>query len=526
METFEAAQELVNSDTAASETAAASRDGMVVKSDAVGGLTTSPSLPRKRRVAVDQAGEANRAKRSYKRSYFVNALKAYDILALLAAGYAAHYLRFGFQGEILPSEQLFIYLSTIVTVLSLHMAGSYRSKPLMSINNQFSKMFAGCTGAVLTVLFFAFMSGMLKQYSRIWIGATIMTAGVLLLFNRVFVIRRCQRAIERRELVETIVIVGANDGAVRMIETITASRNSGISIVGVFDDRILRPIPHSLLPRYLGTTDALLNHIRANRIDRVVVTLPWVASDRVDSLLKKFRTVPVRIDLVPNDVIWKFSSIAMERLGGVPIVTIANGRIDEQNGLWKRVEDIVVSSTMLLLLSPVLLMIALLIKLDSPGPVFFKQKRHGFNNEEFDVYKFRSMRVETVKPDHVVQATANDTRVTRFGKFIRRSSLDELPQLLNVFRGEMSIVGPRPHAVQHNNQYSTMISEYLARHNVKPGITGWAQVNGLRGETDTPDKMRRRVESDLYYIEHWSLLLDMKIIVMTALTVWFQATAY
>ncbi|MES2831800.1 MAG: undecaprenyl-phosphate glucose phosphotransferase [Pseudomonadota bacterium] len=464
--------------------------------------------------------------RRYKRSYFVKTLKVYDVLALLVAGYTGFYLRFGIDAHISPSEQLFIYLSTIITIVSLNMAGSYSSKPLMSMSNQFSKMFTGCTGAVLTILVCGFMSGMLKEYSRIWIGATFLLAGALLLANRVAVIHWSQRAIARGQLMESIVIVGANARAERMINTILETKNSGINIVGVFDDRIARPILRSLLPRYMGTTDTLLAHIRARRIDRVVVALPWITSDRVDTLLKKFRTVPVRIDLVPNDAVWKFSSIEMERLGGVPIVTFANGRVDDQHGFFKRLEDIVISTLLLLLTSPVLLFVALMVKLDSPGPVFFKQKRHGFNNEEFEVYKFRSMRVDTGSAGNVVQATANDTRVTRFGKFIRRSSLDELPQLFNVLRGEMSIVGPRPHAVQHNDEYANRISEYLARHNVKPGITGWAQVNGLRGETDTPDKMRRRVEFDLYYIEHWSLLLDMKIILMTALTVWFQTTAY
>ena len=499
--------------------------GMMNSSDDVTNAATKPGAPGCHNAALVRKGD-RRGRRRYKRAHFINALKIYDVLALLLAGFAGHFLRFGLKADLSTSEQLFIYFSTIVTVVALHLVGSYRSKPLLSMANQFSKMTTGCSGAVMTILVFGFMSGSLKDYSRIWIGSTFLLAGVLLLANRIAIIRMSQAAIARGQLEEAIVIVGANVRAERMVESIQALRGTGIRIVGVFDDRISRPLPKSLESLYMGTTDALLAHIRANRIDRVVVALPWVASDRVDSLLKKFRTVPVRVDLVPNDVVWKYSSLEMERLGGVPIVTIANGRVDDQSGIFKRLEDIVISVAMLLVASPVLLLVALLVKLDSPGPVFFKQKRHGFNNEEFEVFKFRSMTVAASASAKVMQATANDARVTRFGKFIRRSSLDELPQLLNVLRGEMSIVGPRPHAVQHNNEYATVISEYLARHNVKPGITGWAQINGLRGETDTPDKMRRRVESDLYYIEHWSLLLDMKIIVMTALTVWFQATAY
>ena len=173
-----------------------------------------------------------------------------------------------------------------------------------------------------------------------------------------------------------------------------------------------------------------------------------------------------------------------------------------------------------------LLLIAAAIKLDSKGPVIFKQRRHGFNNDVFEVYKFRSMKVADSTSSEVKQATRNDFRVTGVGKFLRRTSLDELPQLFNVLRGNMSVVGPRPHAVQHNIEFSSIISDYFARHNVKPGITGWAQVNGLRGETNTVDKMHRRVEYDLHYIENWSLSLDLKIILKTAIAVWFDGNAY
>jgi Undecaprenyl-phosphate glucose phosphotransferase len=238
------------------------------------------------------------------------------------------------------------------------------------------------------------------------------------------------------------------------------------------------------------------------------------------------RTVPVRIDLVPNNVVWQFPAMNMERLGGVPVVTIANSRVDEQMGIVKRLEDLVISTLLLIGASPIFLLIALLTKLDSKGPVIFKQRRHGFNNQIFEVYKFRSMTVAACADVNVEQVRRNDSRVTRFGKFLRSSSLDELPQLFNVLLGQMSIVGPRPHAVQHNREYGAIISEYYARHNVKPGITGWAQVNGLRGETDTVEKMHRRVEYDLHYIEHWSLLLDLKIILKTVFVVWFHHNAY
>jgi Undecaprenyl-phosphate glucose phosphotransferase len=387
-------------------------------------------------------------------------------------------------------------------------------------------MFVGGTSALFLILVCGFLSGTLRDYSRIWLVLTAAIATISLVVNRIAITRMVQRALQTKQLMESIVIVGANEHAEKLIESILGTPNSGINILGVFDDRVRRPLPPSLRSRLLGSTDSLLTFIRRNRVDRVVVALPWVASERINNLLKKMRTVPVRIDLVPNDMVWQFPVVNLERLGRVPVVTIANGKIDVQSGLVKRAEDLIISTLLLVMAAPIMLLIALAIKLDSKGPVFFKQRRHGFNNQIFEVYKFRSMKMVNSEVKEITQATRYDPRITRVGKFLRRSSLDELPQLLNVLFGHMSVVGPRPHAIQHNIEYGLIISEYYARHNVKPGITGWAQVNGLRGETNTSEKMRLRVEADLHYIEHWSLLMDLKIILMTGITVWFHDAAY
>lgn len=462
----------------------------------------------------------------YKWSVLLNTLRAADLGATLFAGLAGHYLRFEKVFPSAPSEHLFLYLSAIIIVGSLYLADGYRVRTLHSLNSMLGALFIGGTGALLVILLFGYLSGTLVNYSRIWLAATAVIGSTLLIANRIFLSLFVRRAIRAGRLLERIVLVGANDVAEKIISTILHSRQSGVSILGVFEDRVNRPLPSMSGMSVLGSTDDLLTYVRTNRVDRIVVTLPWINSDRINELLKKLRTVPVRLDLVPHDAIWQAPAVDMERLAGVPVLTIANAKVDEQIGVIKRLEDVVISSVLLLLASPVLLMVALAIKLDSKGPVIFKQKRHGFNNEIFDVYKFRSMRMVDSMAVKVVQATKGDPRVTRVGRFLRKSSLDELPQLFNVLLGTMSIVGPRPHAVQHNHQYAGIITEYFARHNVKPGITGWAQVNGLRGETDTDDKMRRRVEFDLHYIEHWSLLLDLKIILMTAVAVWFQETAY
>jgi Undecaprenyl-phosphate glucose phosphotransferase len=444
---------------------------------------------------------------------------------LLLTIFLAYIVRFGSITELSAFDYFFLYLSSLVTLIGLHTSSCYRFASLHTLGKQMNCLFSGCCGALFFILISGFLSGHTEGYSRGWIICSAVITFCLLTMNRIIVRNIIVRAVDTRLLSESIVIVGANEHAEKMIDKLQ-QKASHVNIVGIFDDRTERPGPSSLMTSIVGSTDELISYLRTHRVDRVVVTLPWLATDRINGILKKLRTVPVRIDLVPNDIIWQFSGIEMETLGGVPVLTIANGRVDRQVGVIKRAEDILLSFSLLLLTSPLLLLIACAIKLDSRGPVFFKQRRHGFNNQIFEVYKFRSMSVSEPTTNKVEQATRNDARVTPVGRFLRRSSLDELPQLINVLLGQMSVVGPRPHAVQHNVEYGSIISEYFARHNVRPGITGWAQINGLRGETDTVEKMHRRVDADLYYIENWSLMLDIRIIFLTALTVWFQENAY
>lgn len=486
--------------------------------------SAAASLPG--RVLVGSTKRSVPAKLYQNWQFIVNALRAADFMALFFAGSIAHALRFG-QWTPASSSLMFLYFSGIAMLVALQLAGSYRPKLLVNLGDQLSALFVGGIGALMTVLIGGFITGSSSDYSRAWIVGSLGIAAVFLIGNRMVVSMVARSIVKQGHLRERIVLVGVNDHAEKIISNLTQKKFPDLKLQGVFDDRATR-VSHSLggYP-ILGTIDELLTYVRTNKVDRVVVTLPWTSSLRIQWLLKKLRTVPVRIDLVPHDMIWQFQVPDMERIADIPIITIANRKIDEQSGVVKRMEDVVLSLLLLILTGPIMLLIALAIKLDSPGPVLFRQKRHGFNNEVFDVFKFRSMRVMDDGAGRVVkQATRDDARITRVGRFLRRSSLDELPQLLNVLLGTMSVVGPRPHAVTHNIQYAGLIAEYFARHNVKPGITGWAQVNGLRGETDTEEKMRKRVEYDLHYIEQWSLLFDLKIVLMTAICVWMQENAY
>jgi undecaprenyl-phosphate galactose phosphotransferase/putative colanic acid biosynthesis UDP-glucose lipid carrier transferase len=260
-------------------------------------------------------------------------------------------------------------------------------------------------------------------------------------------------------------------------------------------------------------------------IDYIFLLLKWNRPQLINKLVQMLRALPIPVHLLPDENVEMFLSARAGNIGTTFTVELQRAPLSHAERSFKRAFDVIASSVILVLLSPLMLLTALMIKFDSPGPVLFRQMRNGFNSSVFSIYKFRSMRVQEDGP-RIQQATRNDPRVTRLGLWLRRTSIDELPQLLNVLLGDMSLVGPRPHAVAHNNEYQTVVSNYAFRHHVKPGITGWAQVNGLRGETQTLDLMAKRVEFDLWYINHWSLWLDLRIILKTVLMTARQPTAY
>ena len=257
------------------------------------------------------------------------------------------------------------------------------------------------------------------------------------------------------------------------------------------------------------------------QLDDVLIIEPWSDTETIDRLVEGFMRIPVTIHLGPERIFDRFQDIHIAKAGGIASLQLGRPPLTAGEVMIKRMLDVTLSSFALFLFTPVLLLIGLAIKLDSPGPILFRQRRLGFNQRAFQIVKFRTMTV-TEDGDVVRQATRNDQRITRVGRFLRRWNLDELPQLLNVLAGQMSLVGPRPHAIAHDREFDERIALYARRHNVKPGITGWAQVHGLRGETDTDAKMKARVEHDLYYIDNWSILLDIEILFRTV----FSRKAY
>jgi len=312
----------------------------------------------------------------------------------------------------------------------------------------------------------------------------------------------------------SVVIVGAGPLAAKVACALHTRVDVCTRVGGFFDDRSDERIDVALQPQRLGPLSEVAGYVQTHGIAEVYITLPLSSQPRIVALLESLQGTTTSIYLVPD--VFGISVIQgrLQDVSGIPVVGICDTPFSGVNDVVKRTSDLVIASFALLLLAPLMAALAAGVKLSSPGPVIFRQRRNGLGGEEIVVYKFRSMRV---MDDGAVirQATADDPRITRFGRFLRRTSLDELPQLINVIQGRMSIVGPRPHAVAHNEQYARLIKAYMVRHKVRPGITGWAQVNGLRGETSTVDKMQARVEFDLEYLRNWSLALDIQIIART-----------
>jgi putative colanic acid biosysnthesis UDP-glucose lipid carrier transferase len=323
----------------------------------------------------------------------------------------------------------------------------------------------------------------------------------------------------------TAVIVGGNDIGSMLARQFVDNQYLGVRLLGFFDDRSRARLANLGDTAVLGNLSQLSTYVKQHHVEHIYLALPMATQPRILNLLEELKDTTASIFFVPDIFVTDLIQGRMDNINGMPVVAVCETPFTGFNGMLKRLTDIVLSLIILVLISPLLLICAMGVKLSSPGAIIFKQRRYGLDGKEIVVYKFRSM---TVCEDGAVvtQATRNDQRVTRFGAFMRKTSLDELPQFFNSLGGSMSIVGPRPHAVSHNETYRKLIKGYMVRHKVKPGITGWAQVCGYRGETETIDKMEKRIEHDLEYLRTWSITLDLWIIIKTLLVVVTDRRAY
>jgi putative colanic acid biosysnthesis UDP-glucose lipid carrier transferase len=417
------------------------------------------------------------------------------------------------------------YLILALVVFSLTFPG--RSPGTSTVGAVAREVVTGWATTVALLLFIGWATGTMEIFDQRVLVAWLIATPAARFASHLGVPRLLLRVLAAEGAQRVAVIAGACELGCALAEQIRRRPLLGVRVAGFFDDRgpeRTREAARKIGP-ILGTLDELASHAKAHRVDLIYITLPMASQPRIVRLLDQLHDTTASIYFVPDIFVFDLIQARIDTIGGVPVASVCETPFHGFNGVVKRASDIVLALAILVLILPLLLAIAIGVKLSSPGPVLFRQRRYGLDGQEIHVYKFRSMRV-TEDGGVIRQATRDDERVTRFGAILRRYSLDELPQFINVLQGRMSVVGPRPHAVAHNEMYRGLIKGYMIRHKVKPGITGWAQVNGFRGETRTLDRMESRIAYDLAYLRHWSLQLDLWIVLKTVFTVLNDRNAY
>ncbi len=451
--------------------------------------------------------------------------KIIDPIIVALTGITVYAVRVG-EWPMQPQYRMVFVLSFLITALVFPFYDIYRSWRVASIGRELANITIAWSMVVVLLLVAAFLSKSGAEYSRLWfIFWFLLCWGSFIVYR--IALRIVLRLMRRADWnTRNVVIVGATELGSEVVRGLANTPWTGLKVVGFIDDhpemqdKTCENIP------VLGSSSLLKDLLDRHVADEVWLALPLREEQRMKEILFDLRNSTANIRFIPDIFGFRLFSHSIHEISGIPVLDLNVTPMSGMNRVLKAMEDRVLSLLILLVISPLLILIAVGVKLSSPGPVLVRQLRHGWDGKPIEVYKFRSMIVHAEPKGVITQAQREDPRITRIGKFLRRTSFDELPQFINVLQGRMSIVGPRPHAMEHNEQYKDLIHAYMQRHRVKPGITGWAQVNGWRGETDTLDKMRKRVEYDLYYIEHWSIGFDLRIIAMTILSGFFGRNAY
>ena len=445
------------------------------------------------------------------------AMAAADAAVVLASSVAAYLIR---HGNITMSEEVAVttLLAAVLTVNSMALAGCYTRHITALLAPQVGRAMQGWSLVFVILLVVAYLAKVSDGFSRVWAVGWYVAVLFGIALVRAAAAAKVRHWRQRGKLARTVAVVDLAGTGDDLARRLLDSSVGEMRLVGVFS---MQPAAG----RRNGIAD-LLAVSRLFRVDEVIIAASGAPGELVDAAIRTIGTIPTHVRLCLDMPRTAATPLDAGLLYGEPVVTVYHRPMMGWSRVAKRAEDLVLTVLALIVLAPLMLLIALLVKLDSPGPVLFRQARLGFNNNVITVYKFRTMLHRTSADTEVRQAQRNDPRFTRLGRFLRRTSLDELPQLFNVLQDGMSLVGPRPHALAHNDQYAALIDGYLGRHRVQPGITGWAQVNGFRGETDTLEKMQRRVEHDLTYIDGWSLMLDLRILFMTVFNPSSQQNAF
>jgi Undecaprenyl-phosphate glucose phosphotransferase len=480
-----------------------------------------PHVERRRRLTPAALAVSNqKVGRAYSPIVIAGAVRAVDFAMLSAIGIALYF------GYVVPlSGFSWGFLAAIfgvaaTAVICFQAADIYQVQLFRGHLRQMTRLISSWAFVFLLFVGASFIVKLGSEISRVWLTAFFLAGLAALLAQRLFLRSLVRSWARQGRLDRRTVIVGADKNGEELVRALKTQDDSDIKVLGVFDDRSDdRAMDTCAGSPKLGKVDDIVELARRSRIDLVLFALPISAETRILEMLKKLWVLPVDIRLSAHTNKLRFRPRSYSYIGEVPTLDVFEAPITDWDLVMKWLFDHVVGFVILVLALPVMGLVALAVKLDSPGPVLFRQKRLGFNNERIDVFKFRSMYHHLADPTASKLVTRNDPRVTRVGRFIRKTSLDELPQLFNVvFKSNLSLVGPRPHAVQVKLQsrlFDEAVDGYFARHRVKPGITGWAQINGWRGEIDTDEKIQKRVEFDLYYIENWSVLFDLYILLKT-----------
>jgi len=431
-----------------------------------------------------------------------------------------------------PENAILAGFSALCVTLSVMLV--LRQLGLYDVNSLTSPLYgllaSAGVGFAVGVLAYGVLTVLILPLSTLWLFGWLALVLVQFTITRMSVAIWAMPLAKSGSFRQRIAIVGGGKAAEDAINILEDSKNLDVEIVGLFDDRNDDRSPESIHKYHkLGKIDELADYARENRVDLIIVAVPMSAEARLLQILKRLWELPIDIRIAAHTAKLKLSPSAYTHLGNLPLMSVFDRPVSGWNWFMKDAVDRILASIFIVLLSPVMAAVWLAVRLESPGPAIFKQKRYGFNNELVEVFKFRSMYTDMGDANASKLVTKGDARVTRVGKFIRKASLDELPQLFNVLTGQLSLVGPRPHATQAkaaNDLYDQVVDGYFARHKVKPGITGWAQINGWRGETDTHEKIENRVKYDLDYINRWSILFDLYIIAKTPFALLKSENAY
>ncbi len=488
---------------------------------------TSISLYKKDDEEINSIGERIPKPKWLSRKVLADISLLYDMAAIIFSAWAAYYIYLvNYLGGTIDSNGHFLIVVIAVALFYMiaRQRGQYDQQMDFRFTSQMSTLIYVCALTLASAFSVVFFLKIQTDFSRVWV---LLWMGILfasLAAGRALLSGYAEALMRNGMLRRSVALVGSGKQFMAAKAALQQEANH-FSLVGTCNLSAPNALSSFDSVRFAQEIGQFIKEAQEKHVDGVIIALPSSMGLELDKIITQVQILPVDVQVVPDFGVANISARHVQRIGDASVVTAVSKPITEWGAFLKMIEDYVIGAACLMLALPAMVIIALAIKLDSAGPVFFRQRRHGYNHRVIEVLKFRTMRV-LEDGDTVKQATKNDSRITRVGAFLRRTSLDELPQFWNVIRGEMSVVGPRPHALAHNTYYGKLIEKYANRHRVKPGITGWAQVHGLRGETTDADMMAKRVHYDLEYIENWSIWLDLKIVIMTPLFGIFCRTAY